>query len=50
VTLDDLARRYPHLRGRLGPENCTQEGMRNDPRALILNESARGSPRGAATP
>jgi len=40
ITLDDLAARYPRLRGRLGPEACREDAMRPDPRALIFNQSA----------
>lgn len=40
VTLAHLAERYPRLRGRLGPEACTEHAMRADPRALIFNRSA----------
>jgi len=39
VTLAQLAERYPRLRDRLGPEACTEEAMRADPRALIFNQS-----------
>lgn len=39
VTLDELAERYPHLRGRLGPHVCYEQAMRSDPRALLFNES-----------
>jgi len=39
ITLDQLAERYPRLKGRLGPEACTEEAMRADPRALIFNQS-----------
>lgn len=40
VTLEELGARYPHLKGRLGPQACTEAAMRADPRALIFNESA----------
>ena len=40
VTLDQLAERYPRLKGRLGPDACTESAMRADPRALIFNQSA----------
>ncbi|MXQ13873.1 ADYC domain-containing protein [Microvirga makkahensis] len=44
VTLEQLAERYPRLKGRLGPEACTEEAMRADPRALIFNQSVVTSP------
>lgn len=40
ITLDELAERYPRLKGRLGPEACSEDTMRTDPRALIFNQSA----------
>ncbi|MBJ6124383.1 ADYC domain-containing protein [Microvirga splendida] len=40
VTLDELARRYPALGGRVGPEACTEEAMRDHPGALLFNRSA----------
>lgn len=40
VSLDELAQRYPILSGRLGPEACTEEAMRNHPDALLFNRSA----------
>jgi hypothetical protein len=40
VTLEDLAKVYPKLRGRLGSEACTEESMRSHPEALIFNRSA----------
>ncbi|WP_210485674.1 ADYC domain-containing protein [Microvirga antarctica] len=39
VALDELAQRYPHLKGRLGPHVCYEEAMRADPRAILFNES-----------
>jgi hypothetical protein len=39
IALEQLAERYPHLNGRLGPEACNEESMRADPRALIFNHS-----------
>ncbi len=39
ITLERLAERYPRLKGRLGPEACTEEAMRADSRALIFNQS-----------
>ncbi|WP_112663072.1 ADYC domain-containing protein [Microvirga flavescens] len=39
VTFEQLAERYPQLRGRLGPHVCYEQVMRSDPRALIFNES-----------
>ncbi|MEZ0171715.1 ADYC domain-containing protein [Microvirga sp. TS319] len=44
ITLDDLAERYPRLRRRLGPEQCSEDAMRADPRALIFNQSAATEP------
>jgi hypothetical protein len=39
VTLEELAKRYPHLRSRLGPHGCYEEIMRRDPRAILFNQS-----------
>ena len=39
VSLEELAARYPRLRGRLGPHVCSEEAMRADPRALLFNQS-----------
>jgi len=39
ITLEQLAERYPPLRGHLGPEACNEEAMKADPRALIFNQS-----------
>ena len=39
ISLEELAHRYPHLRGRLGPQACYEQRMRLDPRALLFNES-----------
>ncbi|MBM6594655.1 ADYC domain-containing protein [Microvirga pudoricolor] len=39
VSLDDLAARYPALRGRLGAHVCFEQNARMDSRALIFNES-----------
>jgi hypothetical protein len=39
ITLEQLAERYPRLKGRLGPEACNEEAMRADSRALIFNQS-----------
>ncbi|NIX76936.1 ADYC domain-containing protein [Microvirga terricola] len=39
ITLDELADRAPRLKGRLGPHKCYEEAVRDDPRALIYNES-----------
>jgi len=39
ISLEELAERYPRLRGRLGPHVCSEEAMRADPRALIFNHS-----------
>jgi ADYC domain len=39
ASLDELGRRVPRLQGRLGPQACSEEAMRADPRVLIFNES-----------
>lgn len=39
ISLEELAERYPKLRGRLGPHVCSEEFMRADPRALLFNQS-----------
>jgi hypothetical protein len=39
VSLDELGRRYPILRGGLGPEACTEEAMRHRPDVLLFNRS-----------
>lgn len=39
VSLDELAERYPHLKGKLGPQACFEENGLRDQRALIFNES-----------
>ncbi|WP_262028608.1 ADYC domain-containing protein [Microvirga sp. Mcv34] len=39
ITLEELAERYPRLRGRLGPHVCSEEAMRADPLALLYNQS-----------
>jgi hypothetical protein len=39
VSLEELAERYPHLRGRLGPQVCYEDAMRMDPRAILFNQS-----------
>jgi hypothetical protein len=44
ISLADLALRYPRLSDRLGPENCTEEAMRADDRALLFNRSAVTAP------
>jgi hypothetical protein len=44
VSLEQLAERYPRLRGRLGPDACTEDAMRIDPGALILNASVPTDP------
>jgi ADYC domain len=44
IGLADLALRYPRLSDRLGPEICTEEAMRADPRALLFNRSAGTAP------
>jgi hypothetical protein len=44
ITLDQLAERYPRLKGRLGPEACSEDAVRVDPRALIFNQSVVTAP------
>jgi hypothetical protein len=44
VALEELARRYPKLRNRLGPAACTEEAMRHDPEVLLFNRSVRSGP------
>jgi ADYC domain len=39
VSLEQLAEHYPRLKGRLGPQACTEDAMRTDPQALLFNES-----------
>jgi hypothetical protein len=39
VTLEELAQRYPQLKGRLGPQACYEQIMRSDTRAVLFNES-----------
>ena len=39
VTLEELASRFPRLRGRLGPQACYEDAVRSDPAALIFNQS-----------
>jgi hypothetical protein len=39
VALEELAQRYPQLRGRLGPQACYEQIMRSDARAVLFNES-----------
>jgi hypothetical protein len=39
ITLDELGHRYPHLAGRLGPQACTEEAMREMPNAILFNRS-----------
>jgi hypothetical protein len=41
LSLDDLARRYQSLVGRLGPTACTEEIARRDPAAILFTRSAR---------
>jgi len=40
VSLEELAQRFPHLRGKLGPHACSEDRIRSDLRALIFNQSA----------
>jgi hypothetical protein len=44
ITLEMLEQRYPTLRGRLGPEVCTEEAARKIPGALLFNRSAVTTP------
>jgi hypothetical protein len=44
VSLEQLAQRYPALKGHLGPEGCTEDAMRIHPGALILNASVPTRP------
>jgi hypothetical protein len=44
ITLDQLAERYPRLKGRLGPEACNEEAMRVNSHALIFNQSVVVAP------
>jgi hypothetical protein len=39
VTLGQLAKRYPHLASRLGPDVCGEESAMRDPDALLFNRS-----------
>lgn len=39
VSLGELARRYPSLRGGLGPASCTAENADRNPAALLFNRS-----------
>jgi hypothetical protein len=39
VSLEELAERYPRLRGRVGPRACDEDAMRSNALALILNQS-----------
>jgi hypothetical protein len=39
VTLEELAARYPRLKGRLGAHVCFEQNALADPRALVFNES-----------
>ncbi|WP_262028606.1 ADYC domain-containing protein [Microvirga sp. Mcv34] len=39
ITLEDIAARFPRLAGRLGPEKCSLEAMRAEPRAILFNHS-----------
>ncbi|MBZ6076452.1 ADYC domain-containing protein [Microvirga puerhi] len=40
ITLSALAERYPRFSGHLGPDSCTEQSMRAEPRALLFNRSA----------
>ncbi|MGO4525555.1 ADYC domain-containing protein [Microvirga sp. 2MCAF35] len=39
ISLEELAERYPRLRGKLGPHVCSEDAVRADPRALVFNQS-----------
>ena len=39
VSLEELGKRYPHLKHQLGQETCTEENAMRDPRALLFNRS-----------
>lgn len=39
TTLEELAERYPRLKGHLGPRLCDSHSLRSDPRALLFNDS-----------
>lgn len=39
ITLSELERRYPRLKGHLGATDCTEESVKNDPRVLLFNRS-----------
>jgi hypothetical protein len=39
ISLEELAERYPRLRGKLRPHVCSEAAMRADPRALLFNQS-----------
>ena len=39
ASLEELGRRYPHLKHQLGSETCTEENAMRDPRALLFNRS-----------
>ncbi len=40
ISLEELARRYPRLAGRLGPAACDEDKARRDPAALLFDRSA----------
>ncbi|MDF2813562.1 MAG: hypothetical protein K0S56_4593 [Microvirga sp.] len=42
MTLDELARRYPALVGRLGPDACKEDAIAADPRTILFNRSRPG--------
>ena len=39
VSLAQLGKRYPGLKGHLGTTECTEEGTMHDPKALLFNRS-----------
>lgn len=44
VDLDELAARYPRLRGRVGVHACNEMAMKTDPAALLFNRSQGPEP------
>jgi hypothetical protein len=51
VTLEQLAERYPRLRGRVGPADCSEAAFADHPEALLFNRShARRARRGTDAP
>jgi hypothetical protein len=44
ITLETLEKRYPHLKGRLGVQACTEENLGSHPDAILFNRSALTAP------